>query len=77
MRNQVLIKAFKDEMSKIAVIKVMSDVTKRSTSECKNILDSVTPHGVILLNESFITVEQWEEISVKCTNLITWKYAEN
>ena len=77
MRNQVKIEAFKDEMSKIVVIKVMSDVTKRSTLECKNILDSVTPHGVILLNESFITVEQWKEISVKCTNLITWKYAEN
>ena len=76
MNKAVIIKAFKDEKSRIAVSNVMSDVTKRTTGECLNITKSVTPHGVILLNESSITDEQWEEIAVKCTNLMTWEYVQ-
>lgn len=76
MRNQVLIKSFKSNEAKILVAKCMHDVSKRPIEECRNILNAITPHGVILLNENSITVEQWQEIATKCTNLVSWHYVE-
>lgn len=76
MRNQVLIKSFKSNEAKILVAKCMHDVSKRPIEECRNILNAITPHGVILLNENSITVKQWQEIATKCTNLMSWEYAQ-
>jgi hypothetical protein len=76
MRNQVLVKGFSSEEAKILITKCMHDVSKRPMGECRNIINSVSPNGVILLNENSITVEQWQEIATKCTNLISWEYAQ-
>ena len=76
MRKQISITGFSSDDAKILVARCMSDVSKRPIEECRNILNAVTPHGVILLNENSITVEQWEEIATKCTNLMSWEYAK-
>lgn len=76
MRKQVLITGFSSDDAKILVARCMSDVSKRPIEECRNIIDAITPYGVILLNENSITVEQWEEISTKCTNMMDWHYVE-
>ena len=76
MRKQVSITGFSSDDAKILVARCMHDVSKRPIEECRNIINSTTPHGVILLNENSITVEQWEEISTKCTNIMNWHYVE-
>ena len=57
--------------SKLRFVKAVVDVTGKSLLECKNIADLLAiPNGVsgykygtLLLNESSITPEQWEEIT--------------
>ena len=58
------------------LVKAIRDVTKKSLLECKNIIGlMITPYfeettgnykykyGILLLNESSITPEQWEKIT--------------
>lgn len=57
--------------SKLRLVKAVADVTGKSLLECKNIADllaipngtSSYKYGTLLLNESSITPEQWEEIT--------------
>lgn len=57
--------------SKPRFVKAIVDVTGKSLLECKNIADllaipngvSSYKYGTLLLNESSITPEQWEEIT--------------
>lgn len=60
--------------SKLQFVKAIVDATGKSLLEAKNIADSVMScnertgcydYGTLLLNESSITPEQWEEIAKK------------
>lgn len=58
---------------KLQFVKAIMDVTGKSLFECKNIADLIViplgdgtlryKYGILLLNESSITPEQWEEIT--------------
>lgn len=74
---------------KLTFVKAIKDVTKKSLLECKNIADSVMKskyaastgtsyyeYGTLLLNESSITVEQWEKIAEAMDSDLEWEYIE-
>lgn len=56
---------------KLQFVKAIKEVTGKSLLECKNIADLIAipnglsgyKYGTLLLNESSITPEQWEEIT--------------
>lgn len=64
--------------SKLHFVKSIMDVTKKSLFESKNIADSLVCNGcstgVLLLNESSITVEQWDNIVAMLGEGIKWEY---
>ena len=63
--------------AKLHFVKSIMDVTKKSLLESKNIADSLAKYnglgeyefGTLLLNESSITPEQWEEIVKQCPDV--------
>lgn len=59
--------------SKLQFAKAIKEATDKSLYEVKNIVDSVVPDGILLLNESSILPEQWEQIAKNCPN-IKWEY---
>lgn len=68
--------------AKLQFVKAIKEVTHKSLLEAKNIADSVISYnwhadrydyGTLLLNESSITPEQWEEIARNTTDL-KWEY---
>ena len=63
--------------SKLRLVKEIKEITDKGLSESKNIVDSVLPDslkcGILLLNESSITPEQWEQIAKNCQDL-KWEY---
>lgn len=68
--------------AKLQFVKTIVEVTGKSLLEAKNIADSVInynryeekyDYGTLLLNESSITPEQWEEIA-KNTPDLKWEY---
>lgn len=72
---------------KLTLVKALKDVTQKSLLECKNIVDSVIKtefkngniqysYGILLLNESSITQEQWEAIGKEMKNELEWEYVE-
>lgn len=67
---------------KLQFVKAIKETTHKSLLEAKNIADSVInynwheskyDYGMLLLNESSITPEQWEEIA-KNTPDLKWEY---
>ena len=56
---------------KLQFVKAIKEVTGKSLFECKNIADLIVipngvsgyKYGILLLNESSITPEQWEKIT--------------
>ena len=67
---------------KLQFVKAIKEVTGKSLLEAKNIADSVINYnwhtnsynyGTLLLNESSITPEQWEEIATRVLDL-KWEY---
>lgn len=58
-------------------VKTIMDVTGKSLLESKNIADSIVKpkglngyeYGILLLNESSITPEQWEKIANLCPDV--------
>lgn len=66
-------------LSKLLFVKIIKDVTHKSLLESKNIADSLIDchgrsQGVLLLNESSITVEEWEEIAITVKENLEWEY---
>lgn len=63
---------------KLRFVKAIKDNTKKSLFESKNIADALWDYnknpGVLLLNESSITVEQWERIAEQAKDDIEWRY---
>ena len=63
---------------KLQFVKAIMENTKKSLYESKNIADALWNNdkqsGTLLLNESSITVEQWEAIAQQAGNNITWEY---
>lgn len=66
---------------KLQFVKAIMDNTKKSLRESKCIADSLIINdksaGTLLLNESSVTVEQWEAIVKQCdeTNVrLKWEY---
>lgn len=68
--------------SKLRFVKAIKEATGKSLYESKNIADSVVTIvpgflkyrcGTLLLNESSITPEQWEEIAQNVPDL-KWEY---
>lgn len=58
-------------------VKCVRDEAKKSLFEAKNIVDSLLknePAGTLLLNESSITVKQWEKIVKLMKNDLEWEY---
>ena len=71
-----------DCQSKLQFVKAIMEATGKSLLESKNIADSVInynwhadryDYGTLLLNESSITPEQWEEIAENTPGL-KWEY---
>ena len=72
--------------SKLIFVKTLQKVTRKSLLECKNIADSVMKckyngepgyeYGVLLLNESSITQEQWESVANAMKDELKWEYIE-
>lgn len=72
--------------SKLLLIKCVKQCTKKSLYESKCIVDQIVPSygshqkpGVLLLNESSITPEQWEHIvedyqTEPMSGPLKWKY---
>lgn len=72
---------------KLRFVNALKNVTNKSLLECKNIADSVIKaefkdgciqysYGVLLLNESSITQEQWESIAKMMKDNLEWEYVE-
>lgn len=67
--------------SKLQFAKAIKEATDKSLYEVKNIVDSVVDSvvpgfckgGILLLNESSILPEQWEEIAKNCP-YVKWEY---
>lgn len=68
--------------AKLQFVKAIYEATSKSLYEAKKIADSVVNYdyfedkyvcGILLLNESSITPEQWEEITKNCSEL-KWEY---
>lgn len=68
--------------TKLAFVKAIKEATGKSLLEAKNIADSVINYdwhsdryvyGILLLNESSITPEAWEEIAESTPDL-KWEY---
>ena len=58
-------------------VKCVKDEAKKSLIEAKNIVDSLVknePAGTLLLNESSITVKQWEKIVKLMKDDLEWEY---
>ena len=66
--------------SKLRFVKTIMEVTGKSLLESKNIADSIVKpsgntglcsyeYGILLLNESSITPEQWEKIANLCPDV--------
>lgn len=58
-------------------VKCVKDESKKSLYEAKNIVDSLLksePTGTLLLNESSITVKQWEKIVKLMKDDLEWEY---
>ena len=59
-------------------VKAIKENTGKSLYESKNIANALwkdgKQSGTLLLNESSITVEQWEAIAQQAGNDITWEY---
>lgn len=55
-------------------IKTMHKVTRLPLANCKCIYDSLRKGGIILLNESSITPEQWEIVAGKVSKECEFKY---
>lgn len=63
---------------KLQFVKAIMENTKKSLLESKNIADALWDYkknpGILLLNESSITVEQWEKIAEQAKDNIKWHY---
>lgn len=58
-------------------VKCVKNETKKSLFEAKNIVDSLLKNestGTLLLNESSITVKQWEKIVKLMKDELEWEY---
>ena len=63
--------------AKLQFVKAIKEVTHKSLFDSKNIADSIAEpnglngykYGTLLLNESSITPEQWEEIVKQCPDI--------
>ncbi len=64
--------------NKLRFVKAIMDVTGKSLYDSKNIADSIArpnglrnsyEYGILLLNESSITPEQWEKIANLCPDV--------
>lgn len=63
--------------ARLHFVKTIMEVTGKSLFESKNIVDSIVKcnglhdyeYGTLLLNESSITPEQWEEIANLCPDI--------
>lgn len=65
--------------SKFAFVKAIKDATNKSLNESLNIANSVVDsyghsQGVLLLNESSITVQRWEMIAEMTKGYVKWEY---
>ena len=64
---------------KLQFVKAIKEVTGKSLLECKNIADVLVipnglsgyKYGTLLLNESSITLEQWDEIHQMVTTHVS------
>lgn len=72
---------------KLRFVNALKNATNKSLLECKNIADSVIKtefkdgdiqysYGVLLLNESSITQEQWESVANAMKDELKWEYIE-
>ena len=69
---------------KLQFVKAIKEVTGKSLLECKNIADVLVipnglsgyKYGTLLLNESSITLEQWDEIAKLCDIEIKFEYVQ-
>lgn len=67
--------------AKLQFVKAIMEVTHKSLFDSKNIADSIAKsnglngyeYGILLLNESSITQEEWEEIVKRCPD-VEFKY---
>ena len=65
-------------LSKLGLAKVIESVTGKSLTEAQNIVNILfkdNESGTLLLNESSITVKQWEKIA-KSYKDMCWEYVE-
>lgn len=69
--------------NKLQFVKAIVDVTGKSLYDSKNIADSIAKpnglhssyeYGILLLNESSITPEQWEKIVSLCPDILNFDY---
>lgn len=72
MNRQVKILSIKD---KLPVIHAMKEVTRMKTESCVNIVNKISDAGsILLLNDSYISVPQWEQIAKQCVGNLKWEY---
>ena len=72
MNRQVRILSIKD---KLPVIHALKSVTHMKTESCVNIVNKISDAGsILLLNDSYITVTQWERIAKECKDILEWEY---
>ena len=72
MNKQVKILSIED---KLPVIHAVKEITHMKTESCVNIVNKIADAGsILLLNDSYITVTQWEQIAKQCEGNLKWKY---